>query len=112
MDSFVIVPLLHSVSDIIIADSWVGCLRTHIWPVGCVLATAADKVNTGGIGWFVRTSGLPVGQYSYVPQHNRSVYCYQVTLKSVIKVLIHILEIATGTERLCVVACSRFALQI
>jgi hypothetical protein len=56
MGSFGIVSLLHSLCDIIIADTWVGCLRMHIRSVGCVLATAANKVNTGGIGWFERTS--------------------------------------------------------
>jgi hypothetical protein len=61
MSSFVIVPLLHSVRDILIADTLVGCLRRHIRPVGYVLAAVADKVNTDGIGWFVRTSWSPRG---------------------------------------------------
>ena len=111
MDSFRIVPLLQSVSNVIIAATWIGCFRRQIRPVACVLATAAYKVSTGGLCWYVGTSCCPRGPVLSSPAQS------QILLLSrddevCHSVLSHIQDVATGTERLCRVACSWFALQI
>jgi hypothetical protein len=100
------VQLLHSVNNITVAATWVGCLRRQIRSVGCGLATAANAVSTVGMCWCGLTSWSRRGPAR--PQG----FLVSRDIEVCDKVLSHILEIATGSERLYVVVCSSFALQI
>ena len=66
--------------------TWAGCLRRQIRPltVGCGLASAANTVSSGGMWWRGLTSWSLRGPVRSLAQHDRKVYCYLVTLKSVI----------------------------